>query len=72
MAVLVAKQLDDVPADTLAHALKELVFRQHHQNIPRERREEFIGICQAARDDMLGFRRFLEVPGADAEGDGEA
>jgi hypothetical protein len=65
MAVHIAKQLGDIPVDTLAHALKELMFRQHHQAIPREQRHEFIGICQGTRDDLLGFRDFLEVRGAD-------
>jgi hypothetical protein len=68
MGVHVAKQLADVPIDTMSHALTELFVRQHNEEIPREQREEFIGICQRIRDDLLGFRIFLEVPGADAAG----
>jgi hypothetical protein len=66
LGVHVAKQLADVPVDTMAHALTELVARQHNEEAPREQREEFIGICQRIRDDLLGFRIFLDVPGADA------
>lgn len=65
MGVHVAKQLADVPVDTLAHALTELWVRQHNERVPREQREEFIAICQRIRNDTLGFRGFLEVAGMD-------
>jgi hypothetical protein len=69
MGVHIAKHLADVPVDTLVHALHELWSRQHNEKVPREQREEFIGICQRIRDDLLGFRNLLEVPEGDAAED---
>jgi hypothetical protein len=62
MGVQVAQQLSEVPLDKLAHALHELMLRQHYEHIPRERRDEFVGICQRMRNDLLGLRRLLDVP----------
>jgi hypothetical protein len=68
MGVHVAQQLADVPVEAMSHALRELLARQHNARVPREKREEFIGICQRIRDDRLGFRIFLEVHEADGTG----
>ena len=67
MGAIVARQLADVSVGTLKHALAELWFRQHNERAPREQREEFIGLCQRARNELLGFRRFLDEPEADAD-----
>jgi hypothetical protein len=65
MGVHVAKELSDIPPAQLIHPLHELWMRQHHENIPRELREEFIGICQRITGDLLGLRVELEVPATD-------
>jgi hypothetical protein len=67
MGAVVARQLADVPLDTLKHSLAELWFRQHNERAPREQREEFIGLCQRVRGELLGFRRFLDEPDADGD-----
>jgi hypothetical protein len=61
MAVLVAQQLLQLPRDNVERALKELLIRQHHSNIPTQNRDEFIGLCQRMSDDLLGFQRILDA-----------
>ncbi len=68
MGVHIAKQLTDIPIDTMAYALTELWVRQHNERVPRKQREGFIGTCQRIRDDLLGFQMFLDVPDADPTG----
>lgn len=65
MGVQVAQQLRDLPTITLRHALLELLTRQHHEDIPRELREEFVGICQRMAGDLLAWRVELDVPDLD-------
>jgi hypothetical protein len=68
LGAIVARQLADVPSDTLHHALAELLMRQHNEKVPRKQREEFVGLCQRIKEDPLGFNGFLALPEADEEG----
>lgn len=67
MGAIVARQLAEVPVDTLEHALAELWFRQHNEKVPRDQRQEFIALCQRIRDEPLGFNGLLELPETDAD-----
>jgi hypothetical protein len=62
MGVQVALQLRDLPTTTLRHAVDELVWRQHRQDIPYEVKEEFVGLCQRITSDLLGRKVELDVP----------
>jgi hypothetical protein len=67
MGPQVAQQLDGVPRRRLGHSVTEFLTRQHYEDVPRELRQEFVGICQRMHSDLLGFEKPFDVPGLDSD-----
>lgn len=64
MAALVADHLLQLPHESVERAFVELLVRQHNSEIPRENRDEFMGLCQRRSGELLGLAGVL---GSDEE-----
>jgi hypothetical protein len=62
MAALIADRLLQLPPAEVERAFVELIVGQHNSEIPRERREQFIGLCQQITGQLLGLGKVLSIP----------